>query len=278
MKRAGRSPEAQAGDARRTQNAGSGTPGGRAPSPPNRYPDAARLLEPRSTLGPLFGVTQRDIDSASMSLSHNVPQFPRTWLFLKRAFDISASLPLLALLSPVFIIAGIAIAISSKGPIYYISRRVGLGGEVFAMAKFRTMRISSDPKSATPPGHKNGKMPGPPFSARHDPRVTSVGRVLRRFSLDEIPQLFNVLGGSMSLVGPRPALPHEFAAYEGRMMRRFLVKPGITGLWQVSGRSDLSWEESMRLDTYYAENWTPSQDLAIVARTFWAVLSGRGAY
>ena len=119
---------------------------------------------------------------------------------------------------------------------------------------------------------------GPLFKMRADPRITRVGRVLRRYSLDELPQLFNVLCGHMSLVGPRPPLPHEVAAYEERMRRRLLVKPGMTGLWQVTGRSDLSWEESVRLDVYYAENWTPFLDLLILAQTARAVVSGRGAY
>jgi lipopolysaccharide/colanic/teichoic acid biosynthesis glycosyltransferase len=113
---------------------------------------------------------------------------------------------------------------------------------------------------------------------RQDPRVTRVGRLLRQFSLDELPQLINVLNGSMSLVGPRPPLPEEVERYQGEVRRRLLVKPGLTGLWQVSGRSDLSWEESVRLDLYYVENWSLGFDFAIIARTVWAVLRRRGAY
>ena len=138
--------------------------------------------------------------------------------------------------------------------------------------------IGSSARARTPALAEGNEAAGPLFKMRTDPRVTRVGRVLRRYSLDELPQLFNVLCGHMSLVGPRPALPHEAAAYEERMRRRLLVKPGMTGMWQVSGRSDLPWDEAVRLDVYYAENWTPFLDLLILAQTVRAVALGRGAY
>jgi lipopolysaccharide/colanic/teichoic acid biosynthesis glycosyltransferase len=180
------------------------------------------------------------------------------------------------LVSPALIGVGLAVLLTSEGGLFYMSERVGRDGRIFRMVKFRTMRVGAD-REVTKLAVGN-EAAGPLFKMRADPRVTRVGRFLRRYSLDELPQLFNVLGGQMSLVGPRPALPHEVAAYEERMQRRLLVKPGMTGLWQVSGRSDLSWEESVRLDVYYAENWTPFLDLLILAQTARAVVSGRGAY
>jgi len=144
------------------------------------------------------------------------------------------------------------------------------------MLKFRSMVVDADQYRAALMGTNQGS--GPLFKMRRDPRVTRVGRWIRRFSIDEFPQLINVIRGEMSLVGPRPPLRSEVATYTGDIHRRMLVKPGITGLWQVSGRSDLSWEESVRLDLYYVENWSLIQDLVIVWRTIGAVLKGGGAY
>jgi lipopolysaccharide/colanic/teichoic acid biosynthesis glycosyltransferase len=144
------------------------------------------------------------------------------------------------------------------------------------MLKFRTMVVDAEERRITLLGRNEGA--GPLFKMRHDPRVTKVGRWLRRLSIDEAPQLINVLRGQMSLVGPRPPLRSEVATYSGDVHRRLLVKPGITGLWQVSGRSDLTWEESVRLDLYYVENWSLIQDLLIVWRTIGAVCKSAGAY
>ena len=144
------------------------------------------------------------------------------------------------------------------------------------MYKFRSMRVGADREVEHLEEQNDGS--GLLFKMRDDPRVTPVGRVLRRYSLDELPQLFNVLRGDMSLVGPRPPLPREVQKYEKKVRRRLLVKPGLTGLWQVGGRSDLSWEESVRLDVYYVENWTMFGDFLILARTARAVFSGSGAY
>ena len=166
--------------------------------------------------------------------------------------------------------------LSSPGPVIFRQVRVGRDGEVFTVYKFRTMVVDAEPRLEALWEHNEGN--GVLFKIRDDPRVTRVGRFLRRFSLDELPQLFNVLVGSMSLVGPRPALPSEAEQYGRATARRLLVKPGITGLWQVSGRSDLSWEDSVRLDLYYVENWSFAGDIQILWKTLSAVMRGRGAY
>jgi lipopolysaccharide/colanic/teichoic acid biosynthesis glycosyltransferase len=154
---------------------------------------------------------------------------------------------------------------------------MGQGARTIKVYKFRSMYRDADNRRQDLL-EMNESEGGMLFKIRSDPRVTPVGRLLRKFSLDELPQLFNVIGGSMSLVGPRPPLPDEVERYESHDHRRLLVKPGMTGLWQVSGRSDLSWDESVRLDLYYVENWSLALDLAIIARTVWAVLRSRGAY
>ena len=155
--------------------------------------------------------------------------------------------------------------------------RVGRNGKTFKMVKFRSMYIGSELKVSELLS-QNEAADGLLFKIHEDPRITSVGRFLRRFSLDELPQLLNVVTGSMSLVGPRPALPSEVAQYDHDLRRRLLVKPGLTGLWQVSGRSDLSWEESVRLDLRYVENWSLTLDLLVLLKTARAVLSASGAY
>ena len=160
---------------------------------------------------------------------------------------------------------------------FYRQTRVGQRGKTFQMIKFRSMVPNADKlREDLVAGTNDGS--GPLFKLRKDPRVTRIGQLLRRYSLDELPQLFNVLGGSMSLVGPRPPLPGEIEVYTDAAKRKFLVRPGMTGLWQVSGRSDLSWEESVRLDLRYVENWSPAMDLVIMWKTVSAVFRGDGAY
>ena len=154
--------------------------------------------------------------------------------------------------------------------------RVGQGGRPFRLYKFRTMRVTAESELGNLA--QQNEAAGPLFKLREDPRRTSLGRKLRRCSIDELPQLWNVVTGHMSIVGPRPPLPSEVAGYSDEVRRRLLVKPGLTGLWQVSGRSDLPWPDAMRLDLYYVENWSPSLDLVILAKTALAVLRGRGAY
>jgi exopolysaccharide biosynthesis polyprenyl glycosylphosphotransferase len=215
--------------------------------------------------------------ASGVSLLHvAAPRFDGPKYHVKQVMDWLLAALLTVLVSPVLLGVGLAVALTSKGGLFYLSERVGRGGKIFRMFKFRTMYVGAD--RDVPVLAATNEAAGPLFKMRSDPRITRVGRVLRRYSLDELPQLLNVLSGQMSLVGPRPALPHEVAAYEERMRRRLLVKPGMTGMWQVSGRSDLPWEESVRLDVYYAENWTPLQDLAILGQTARAVVSGRGAY
>ncbi|MEQ6900540.1 exopolysaccharide biosynthesis polyprenyl glycosylphosphotransferase [Nocardioides sp. YIM 152588] len=187
-----------------------------------------------------------------------------------------AAVVALLLLAPVLLGLAAAIRRDSPGGALFRQERIGRNGERFVMLKFRTMRTEAEDVRATLEQQNEGA--GLLFKMRQDPRVTRIGAVLRRYSLDELPQLFNVARGEMALVGPRPALPDEVDRYDHDPRRRLAVKPGLTGLWQVSGRSDLSWEESVRLDLAYVDNWSLGLDLRIVARTFGAVLGHRGAY
>lgn len=192
-------------------------------------------------------------------------------------FDFIFSALMLLLVSPVMIAAAIAVKVTSKGSIFYKAERIGLNGKPFPMYKFRTMVAGADQQVVDLMGDNEGAG-GVLFKMRNDPRITRVGKVLRRLSIDELPQFFNVIRGEMSVVGPRPPLRREVDMYDDEVSRRLFVKPGITGLWQVSGRSDLSWEESVRLDSSYIENWSAVQDLSIIARTVSAVVRSDGAY
>jgi lipopolysaccharide/colanic/teichoic acid biosynthesis glycosyltransferase len=179
-------------------------------------------------------------------------------------------------LSPLFAGLALAVRLSSPGPVLYRQERVGLGGRHFTMLKFRSMVDGAHQQVA---GLSDGNdADGLLFKIKHDPRVTPLGRHMRRFSLDELPQLINVLRGTMSLVGPRPPLPVEVARYDSAVSRRLLVTPGLTGLWQISGRSDLPWEEAVRLDLRYVENWSLALDLQILWKTARAVVRASGAY
>ncbi|MEU8183802.1 sugar transferase [Micromonospora sp. NPDC049044] len=214
---------------------------------------------------------------AGLPLIHvEAPEFRGARKLVKGLVDRSASSLALALLMPLIAVIALAIKLDSRGPVLFRQVRVGRGGQEFGVFKFRTMVVNADSLLAelTARNETDGLM----FKMRHDPRVTRVGRLLRKWSLDELPQLVNVLLGQMSMVGPRPPLPSEVARYDGDVARRLLVKPGMTGLWQVSGRSDLSWEDGIRLDLYYVENWSLAADLTILWKTFGAVLNGRGAY
>jgi exopolysaccharide biosynthesis polyprenyl glycosylphosphotransferase len=188
---------------------------------------------------------------------------------------VSAAVCLLVL-APVFVGVALAVKLDSRGPVFFRQTRVGRDGRRFNMVKFRTMVVDAERLQADLEGRNEAD--GVLFKLRTDPRVTQTGRLLRRYSIDELPQLWNVLRGQMSLVGPRPPLPAEVELYERHVNRRLLVKPGLTGLWQVSGRSDLPWDEAVRLDLYYVDHWSPTMDLAIIAKTFSAVLKGSGAY
>ncbi len=204
------------------------------------------------------------------------PRFRGGARIAKSLFDRGLALVALVVFLPVLCAIALAVATDGGSP-FYLQERIGRDGKAFRLVKFRSMAVDADRRrhALTAAAHDGA---GPLFKLRRDPRITPVGRWLRRYSLDELPQLANVLVGSMSLVGPRPPLPAEVRGYDQDARRRLRVPPGMTGLWQVSGRSDLSWEESVRLDVRYVENWSPALDLSILARTVGAVLSGRGAY
>ncbi len=214
---------------------------------------------------------------AGLPLIHvSSPEFRGARKWLKGAFDRTAAGIGLLLLSPVFLAIAVAIKVDNPGPVIFRQKRVGLDGTEFDVLKFRSMVVDAEAMVAKLAAKNEGN--GLLFKMRSDPRVTRVGSILRRWSWDELPQLINVVRGEMSLVGPRPPLPTEVAWYDQDVARRLLVKPGMTGLWQVSGRSDLSWEESIRLDLYYVENWSLAVDLTILWKTAGAVLGSRGAY
>ncbi|WP_245884871.1 sugar transferase [Glaciihabitans tibetensis] len=216
---------------------------------------------------------------AGLPLIHvETPRYEGLKRFSKRAFDIVSSSILIAVLSPVLIAAALGVRLSTPGGVIFKQDRVGLNGEHFQMLKFRSMVVDAEARLAELGEVDRAEGNTVMFKMKNDPRVTPIGGFLRRFSLDELPQLFNVLSGSMSLVGPRPPLDREVAVYEHHVHRRFLVKPGITGLWQVSGRSNLSWEDTVRLDLYYVENWSITGDLLILWRTARAVVARDGAY
>lgn len=204
------------------------------------------------------------------------PQYDSANSWGKRMFDIAFASAALLAASPVLLIAGILVKTTSRGPVFYTAERVGLGGRTFPMLKFRSMVVGADAQLAgmlAAAGHD-----GLYFKAKDDPRVTRVGRVLRKFSIDELPQFVNVLTGDMSVVGPRPQSPHEVTTYDDLVRRRLMVRPGLTGLWQVSGRSNLSADDATRFDLSYVENWSMAQDLIIIGRTVLVVLRGHGAY
>jgi exopolysaccharide biosynthesis polyprenyl glycosylphosphotransferase len=198
--------------------------------------------------------------------------------FMKAIFDRVMALVALVVLLPLLASVAVLIKVTSgrTGPVIFRQVRVGRNGKMFVMYKFRTMYADAEARLAEL--RDLNETGGTLFKMRNDPRVTPVGRWLRKLSIDELPQLVNVLKGSMSLVGPRPPLPREVAQYPFDMRRRLVVKPGLTGLWQVSGRSDLSWDDSIRIDLQYVENWTFTMDLVIIARTFFAVWRSAGAY
>lgn len=201
---------------------------------------------------------------------------PRPIPMWKRSLDLAlVSLGLLAIW-PLLLLIALAVRLSGPGPVFFVQTRIGRGGRPFDMIKFRSMHPDAEARRAALIA--NSDREGLCFKSRNDPRITSVGRVLRRLSLDELPQIFNVLQGNMSLVGPRPALPEEVRAYPTAALERLTVLPGITGLWQVSGRAEVGFEDMIQMDLAYARNTRLSVDLAILAQTFRAVASGRGAY
>lgn len=231
-------------------------------------PGVIDVVGPRLHMRPVAGLPLIHIEK---------PQYQGAKKFQKRTFDVGfAGLALLCGL-PVLLAIALAVKLSSRGPVLYRQERIGIDGEAFEMFKFRTMVVGADAMVDELVALNESKG-GVLFKITNDPRVTVLGRFLRKYSLDELPQFFNVLKGDMSVVGPRPPLATEVARYDDNAMRRLLVRPGITGLWQVSGRSDLSWEDSVRLDLFYVENWSMMADLLIALKTMRVVLSHAGAY
>ncbi|MCX6396626.1 MAG: sugar transferase [Propionibacteriales bacterium] len=204
------------------------------------------------------------------------PQSDRAGGWMKRAFDLIAASVVVLMLSPLLIVTAFVIWFQDRGPIFYRQTRVGIRGHEFKMVKFRSMVVNAEALRADLEAHN--EVDGVLFKMANDPRITAFGRFIRKYSIDELPQLINVFKGEMSLVGPRPLLPADVEKYEKDTHRRMLVRPGMTGLWQVSGRSDLSWAESVRLDLYYVDNWSMVIDLVIIVKTVKAVLVSEGAY
>jgi len=222
---------------------------------------------PRTTIRPVAGLPLLHVDH---------PDLAGVRQLLKGVFDRLAGVLAVLVLSPLFAVIALAILADAGRPVFFRQTRVGKDGRLFAMYKFRSMVVDAEQRKTYLTAHNEAA--GVLFKIRSDPRVTRVGGFLRRWSLDELPQLFNVVAGDMSLVGPRPALPDETARYSDLMRRRLVVKPGITGLWQVSGRTDLSWEDAVRLDLRYVENWSFALDLLILWKTGSAIIRGSGAY
>ena len=217
-------------------------------------------------------------DVSGMPMLHvSEPRYAGASRAGKKLFDLVGALTLTALLAPLFLITALAIKLTSAGPVFYRQERVGRDGARFAMIKFRSMRVGADAELAALLAAEGKSLAELPKLTR-DPRVTPVGAFIRRFSIDELPQLLNVIKGDMSLVGPRPQREFEVAGYDHLATRRLTVLPGMTGLWQVSGRSDLTYDEAINLDVHYVENWSMVSDLTILWRTARAVVASDGAY
>ncbi|WP_211247743.1 sugar transferase [Cryptosporangium arvum] len=225
------------------------------------------ITGPRTSIRPVDGLSLLHVEPAALTGARRV---------LKRALDVVLASLLLLFLSPLLAAVALVVRLSSNGPALFVQTRVGKDAKEFRLFKFRSMYIDAEQRLAElqDRNEHNGIL----FKIKNDPRVTPVGKYLRRFSIDELPQLFNVVRGDMSLVGPRPPLPREVAQYAHDVRRRLAVIPGLTGLWQVSGRSNLSWDDSVRLDLRYVENWSLGLDLVILLRTFIAVIRSSGAY
>jgi exopolysaccharide biosynthesis polyprenyl glycosylphosphotransferase len=230
-------------------------------------PAVIDVAGPRTTIRPVAGMPLLHVDH---------PELTGFRWVVKGVFDRVSAAAALVVLAPFLAAIALAIKLGDGGPAIFRQTRVGKDGHPFMVCKFRTMVVDAEQRKAALLAHNDGN--GLLFKMRSDPRITRVGRLLRKYSLDELPQLWNVLKGDMSLVGPRPALPAEADLYGNYVRRRLVVKPGITGLWQVSGRSDLPWDEAVRLDVRYVENWSLALDLQILWKTWAAVFNGSGAY
>ncbi len=231
-------------------------------------PGVVDVAGPRLVMRPVAGFPLIHVEK---------PQYNGATRFSKTAFDMVFAATVLLLISPILLVVAAAIKLTSRGPVFYLSERMGIDAKPFSMIKFRSMVVDADAQVSKLLA-QNESAGGVLFKIRDDPRVTKVGKIMRKFSIDELPQFINVLKREMSVVGPRPPLRREVETYDGEVRRRLLVKPGITGLWQVSGRSDLSWEETVRLDLSYVENWSMVGDILIIAKTVRAVAGSDGAY
>jgi len=229
-------------------------------------PGLVEVLGPRVSLRPTAGLSLLEVETTS----------PRRRMVAKSVLDRALGGLMLLGAAPVIALAAVAVRATSPGPVFFKQRRIGVDGRAFTMWKLRSMYVDAEARRAELLAHsdRDGLM----FKMHDDPRVTRVGRVLRRYSIDELPQLVNVVNGDMSLVGPRPPLPEEVDGYRDRVLRRLHVRPGLTGLWQVSGRASLSWDESIQLDLRYVDNWSIAMDLMILWKTGRAVFGGSGAY
>lgn len=230
-------------------------------------PSLVDVAGPRIHMRPVSGLPLLHVEG---------PRLPRTGAIVKGTFDRFVAAWILLAISPLLAATALAVALTSRGPVFYSQERIGEDGEPFTMWKFRSMYPDADSKLAQLL-KEQGKENDPLFKPDPDPRITPVGRFIRKYSIDELPQLWNVLVGDMSLVGPRPQRQAEVDLYPGGAERRLLCKPGLTGLWQVSGRSNLAWDEAIRLDLYYVENWSFTLDLLLLWRTSGVVLAGEGA-
>ncbi|MGH3000349.1 MAG: sugar transferase, partial [Gaiellaceae bacterium] len=230
-------------------------------------PTTAELLTQRGEYVPGQGVPLFEL---------RPPVFAGLDWAVKRAFDIVVSTAIIVIASPAWLVFALAVKLDSAGPVFYRDRRVGLGEREFGMFKFRSMYVDSNLRQAAL--EASNEASGPLFKIKDDPRVTRVGKILRRYSIDELPQVLNVVRGEMSLVGPRPLPLRDYVQLEDWHRKRYLVLPGMTGLWQVSGRIDLSFDDLVRLDFYYLENWSIWLDISILAKTLPAVAARRGAY
>jgi exopolysaccharide biosynthesis polyprenyl glycosylphosphotransferase len=228
-------------------------------------PDVADLAGPRIRITPLTGLPLLHISE---------PRLDGLSRRLKAWCERGLAVPLTIVASPVLLVVAIAVLLDSGRPVLYRQPRVGYRGKRFEILKFRTMVTDADTRLLDLQNHNEHD--GALFKIRQDPRVTRLGRWLRKYSLDELPQLLNVLKGDMVLVGPRPCRPQEMERFGAAESRRFLAYPGMTGLWQVSGRSDMPWEDAVRCDLYYVENWSPLLDLTILGRTVRVVIAGSG--
>lgn len=229
-------------------------------------PGALDVAGPRLSVRPAAGLPLLHLDEAVLSRSQRAS---------KRALDLLGSSVAIIIFSPLLLVSALAVRFSSRGPVIYKQVRVGRAGQTFTMFKFRTMNVNAE--FLLDDLRKEHELSDPMFKLQNDPRITKVGSFLRRWSLDELPQLFNVFGGSMSLVGPRPHPQDDVDRYHIEAFRRLALKPGMTGLWQIEGRSDLDWNQAIQLDLHYVEKWSLEADIFILAKTTRAVLQAKGA-